>query len=203
MVTQIATIMFALGLFGAANAQSSWQEGTHYEVISEKASPNKQVKEVFSFWCPSCFNFESVAKQIKTNIPKDTQFIKAHVNFMGSSSAQAQNDATLGMLAARAMKQEELYNESLFNAIHQQRKSIAGLDDILAVFEAAGGDSQKLKKLASGFGIKSQVAKNNRLTRGVRSVPTFIVNEKFKAKFGRDMNPDQFVELIVWLTTQK
>jgi len=200
---RIFAILLAFGCITAASAQSSWQEGEHYEVISDKASQTKQVREVFSFWCPSCFNFEAVAKQIKSSIAKDTTFIKAHVNFMGSSTAQAQNDATLGMLAARAMKQEELYNEALFNAIHKDRKNITGLDDMLAVFSAAGGDSDKLKKLASSFGIKGQVAKNNKLTRGVTSVPSFIVNDKYKAKFGRNMTPDQFVELIMWLTTQK
>lgn len=196
-------LFLVFGCVATASAQSTWQEGEHYEVISDKASETKQVREVFSFWCPSCFNFEAVAKQIKSSIADDTKFIKAHVNFLGSSTAQAQNDATIGMLAARAMKQEELYNAALFNAIHKDRKDIAGLDDILAVFSAEGGDSEKLEKLASSFGIRGQVAKNDKLTRGVRSVPSFIVNDKYKAKFGRDMSPDQFVELIMWLTTQK
>ena len=187
----------------AVSAQTSWQEGEHFVVIGDKASQTKQVREVFSFWCPSCFNFESIAKQIKTNLTADTKFIKAHVNFMGSSSAQAQNDATLGMLAARAIGQEDLYNQALFNAIHKDRKNITGLEDILAVFSAAGGDSEKLKKLVSSFGIKTQVIKNNKLTQGVTSVPTFIVNDKYQAKYGRNMSPDKFVELIMWLTTQK
>lgn len=201
-VRAIAVLMM-FGFVAAASAQSTWQEGEHYEVIGDKVSQTKQVREVFSFWCPSCFNFEAVAKQIKSSLAKDTKFIKAHVNFMGSSSAQAQNDATLGMLAARAMKQEDLYNGALFNAIHKDRKNITGLDDMLAVFAAAGGDSKKLKKLASSFGIKTQIAKNNKLTRGVSSVPSFIVNDKYKAKFSRNMSPDQFVELIMWLTIQK
>ena len=200
---QIIAFLMVFGCVATASAQSVWQEGEHYEVISDKASQTKQVREVFSFWCPSCFNFEEVANQLKRTLPEDTEFIKAHVNFMGSSSAKAQNDATLGMLAARAMEQEDLFNKALFNAIHKERKNIEKLADIITVFNASGGDGERLKKLASSFGIKTQVVKNNKLTKGVSSVPTFIVNDKYQAKFGRSMSPDQFVELIIWLTTQK
>jgi thiol:disulfide interchange protein DsbA len=55
----------------------------------------------------------------------------------------------------------------------------------------------------SSFGIRSQVAKNDKIARGVRSVPTIIINEKYQAIFTRDMTPDQSVELISWLVKQK
>lgn len=185
-----------------ATAQSAWEEGTHYEVIADKKSETKKVREVFSFWCPHCFSFEPIVDQLKKSLTSDISFIKAHVNFMGSASLEAQDAATLGMLAAKAMKQDHIFNAALFSAIHRERKSINGMDDVVAIFSAAGGDATKLKQLSASFGIKGQVRKNNQLTRGVSSVPAFIINDKYQAQFTRDMTPDSFVQLILWLTEQ-
>lgn len=201
----IKHVIFALLLTmpAVASAQALWQEGTHYNVISEKASDDKRIREVFSFWCPACYSFEAIVIELKTKLPSDVAFTKAHVNFMGSTTPEIQSDATKAMIAAKAMKKEAEFNAALFDAIHKQRKNITGMDDILAVYAATGGDSATLGKMAKSFGVRSLVAKNNKLTRGVSSVPTFIVNDKYQAVFGRNMTPDQFIDLLLWLTTQK
>lgn len=184
-------------------AQERWQQDVHYSIINEQASPDKRIREVFSFWCPHCYTFESIAQQLKANLPKDVTFTKAHVNFMGSTSREAQKDATKAMLAANALKDADRFNQALFEAIHKQRKNITDMDDILEVYSAAGGDSKKLSKMAKSFGIRGLVSKNDKLTKGISSVPTFIVNDKYQAIFTRSMTPDQFIELLMWLTTQK
>lgn len=186
-----------------ASAQETWKEGEHYTVIRDQASDDKHILEVFSFWCPHCYTFESIAKELKTKIPADVTFTKAHVNFMGSTTKDAQNDATAAMLAATALDKEDMFNQALFEAIHKARKNVTGMDDILAVYASAGGDREELKKMAKSFGIRGQVSKNNKLTIGVSSVPTFIVNDKYQAIFTRDMTPDSFISLLLWLTTQK
>ncbi len=195
--------LFVATFFSAnAAAQSTWQEGTHYEVIAEKASAKPQVREVFSFWCPHCFTFEPVVEQIKQKLPSGMTFSKAHVNFMGAASREAQDDATKAMLAAKAMKADKIFNAALFSAIHRERKTISGMADIKQIFAAAGGDAEKLEKMTNSFGIKGLVSKNNKYTRGIPRVPAFIVNDKYKANFTRDMTPDVFVELILWLAKQ-
>jgi thiol:disulfide interchange protein DsbA len=186
-----------------ASAQSKWQEGTHYKVISEQASVRPKVQEIFSFWCPACNAFETIVPQIKRALPADIPFQKVHVNFNGSTSKDTQNDATAVMLAAKALKTDALFNKAFFNAIHQKRTRITSKADILDVYATTGADIAQLEKMMSSFGIRSQVAKNDKIARGVRSVPTIIINEKYQAIFTRDMTPDQSVELISWLVKQK
>lgn len=185
-----------------SQGQTTWQQGTHYEVIAEKASSDKNVREVFSFWCPHCFTFEPIAAQLKQSLPDNVKFTKAHVNFLGGASRDTQNAATSAMLSAKAMGQSALFNQALFKAIHTDGKTIASMADILAVFTAAGGDSAKLEKLTKSFGVRGQISRNNNLIRGVSRVPAFIVNGKYQATFTRDMTPTDFVNLINWLTTQ-
>lgn len=184
-------------------AQSKWQENTHYKVIAEQASARPKVQEVFSYWCPACNAFETIVPQIKKALPADVPFEKIHVNFNGSTTKQTQNDATAVMLAAKALKTDVQFNKALFNTIHQQRKPITSKSDLLGVYARAGGDVEKLEKMMTSFGIRSQAAKNDKIARGVRSVPTIIINEKYQAIFTRDMTPDQSVELISWLVKQK
>lgn len=184
-------------------AQTTWEEGVHYEVFSQKVSTTKNVREVFSFWCPHCFTFEPIAAQLKQKLPENVKFTKAHVNFLGGASTDTQNAATSAMLSAKAMGKSELFNQALFTAIHTNGKNISSMEDILGVFSAAGGDAAKLEKLTKSFGIRSKIKRNNALIRGIPSVPAFIVNDKYKAIFTRDMTPDNFVALVNWLTTQK
>ena len=184
-------------------AQVKWQENTHYKVIAEQASARPKVQEVFSYWCPACNAFETIVPQIKKALPAEVPFEKIHVNFNGSTTKQTQNDATAVMLAAKALKTDVQFNKALFNTIHQQRKPITSKSDILAVYATTGGDVAQLEKMLTSFGIRSQVAKNDKIARGERSVPTIIINEKYQAIFTRDMTPDQSVELISWLVKQK
>jgi thiol:disulfide interchange protein DsbA len=184
-------------------AQTKWQENTHYKVIAEKASAKPEVQEIFSYWCPACNAFETIVPQIKKALPANVSFEKVHVNFNGSTTKQTQNDVTAVMLAAKALKTDVQFNKALFNAIHQQRTPITSKADILAVYARTGADVAKLEKMMTSFGIRSQVAKNDKIARGVRSVPTVIINEKYQAIFTRDMTPDQSAELISWLVKQK
>lgn len=203
MFKYITSLIFTLFVTFNVLAQTPWVEDTHYKVIAENASNKPQVKEVFSFWCPHCYKFESIATQIKQSLPDGVSFKKVQVNFMRTATTETQNDATKALLSARAMDDEVRFNRALFEAIHRDRKPIAGMDDILAVYSAAGGDSGKMQKLSESFGIKGQVARNNSEATGVQSVPAFIVNEKYQAIFTPEMTPDHFVELIVWLSSQK
>jgi len=184
-------------------AQAKWQENTHYKVIAEQASAKPKVQKIFSYWCPACNSFETLVPQIKRALPADISFEEVHVNFNGSITKQTQNDATAVMLAAKALKTDVQFNKALFNTIHQKRTKIASKADILAVYAETGADTAKLEKMMTSFGIRNQIAKNDKIARGVRSVPTIIINEKYQAIFTRDMTPDQSVELISWLVKQK
>jgi thiol:disulfide interchange protein DsbA len=184
-------------------AQTKWQENTHYKIVAEKASSKPKVQEVFSYWCPACNAFELLVPQIKSALPANVRFEKVHVNFNGSASKDTQDNATAVMLAATALKTDAQFNKALFNAIHKQRIKITRKDDIFKVYAETGADLTKLEKMMASFGIRSQVAKNDKTARAVKSVPTLIINDKFQAIFSRDMTPEQYLELINWLLKQK
>ncbi|WP_100643788.1 thiol:disulfide interchange protein DsbA/DsbL [Alteromonas facilis] len=190
-----------------AFAQELWQEGTHYNVISDKASSKPIVKEFFSYWCPGCYRFEPLVKEMKKKLDKDTKFEKVHVNFMGFTTPAIQEEVTRGLMIARAVKQEEKLNDAIFDYIHKQRAQITGLSDVRNIFIINDVDAAEFDKLASSFGVNSMVQKNNKEIEKFRQhlarVPNFIINDKFQINITRDMTPDDIVDLVVWLSKQK
>jgi thiol:disulfide interchange protein DsbA len=203
----LSSLVLALMLSFQASAQVElWKEGTHYDVIAETASEKPMMKEYFSFWCPACFQFEPLVAQFKEKLSQDVQFTKVHVNFMGLTSRDIQNEATKAMMIARAMKEEHKYVGAIFNYIHVQRASITDLDDLKKIFVVNGADGEEFDKLAASFSVNSLVNRNNKnideFREHLTGVPTFIINEKFKPTFRNDMSVDDMINLVVWLSKQ-
>ena len=154
--------LFAFMIYSPLALSAQWQENVHYTVLDAPQTDGKEVTEFFSFWCGACYRTESMLPPLKKALSEDTTFKKVHVNFMGFTTPQTQNAATQAMIIARLYKQEEAMQTALFNAIHQQRKTISGLDDIKAVFVAAGMDAADFDKGATSFAANNLVKRNNR-----------------------------------------
>ena len=203
--------ILSLFLFSAfftlqACAVEQWKEGEHYVVINEEATAKPEIKEFFSFWCPHCYNFEPLVAQIKNKMDPEVKFEKVHVNFMGFTGPNVQNDATRAMMVGRSLKKELALNTAIFNKIHVQRRAVTGLDDLQQIFAENGVSAEEFTKMAKSFGVSSMLQKNNKAIeqyrRHIKGVPSFIVNGKYQAKFTRDMDNNDIVNLIVWLSKQ-
>lgn len=137
----------------------------------------------------------------------NVKFNKVHVNFMGFTGPDVQDDATKAMLIARAMKQEDAMNTAIFNYIHKQRASVTGLKDLRNIFVVNGVDGAEFDKLANSFGVNSMMRKNqqeiDKNRNYIKGVPSFIVNGKYQPTFTADMSLDDISDLIVWLSKQK
>ncbi|GAC21608.1 thiol:disulfide interchange protein DsbA/DsbL [Paraglaciecola arctica] len=190
-----------------ACAQEKWREDTHYKIISDKATEKKEVMEFFSFWCGHCFNFEPIVKNMKTKLADDVEFKKIHVNFMGFTSSAIQDDATKAMMVARELKKDDALIQAIFNYIHVSRSNIAGIKDLKNIFIVNGVEPEDFDKMMSSFGVNSRLKMNNKAVQEYRqyvtSVPNFIVNGKYQATFTKDMNQDDMVDLIVFLSNKK
>lgn len=204
----IAALAFGILLPLQACAQVElWQEGKHYTVISEEASAKPVVKEFFSFWCPGCYRYEPIVEQLKAGLPEGVKFTKIHVNFMGFTTADIQDQATKAMMIGRALKIEDKTNAAIFDYIHRQKATIGGMDDLRRIFIVNGVEPEKFDKAAKGFSINSLFTRNNKEVENFRSVitgvPNFIVNDKYQPVFTRDMSVDDYVALVGWLSQQK
>ena len=65
-----------LAFFSFCIQAADFKEGTHYTVLKAPHSKSQTVTEYFSFYCPHCFQFESVVKGLKAKLPKSAKFEK-------------------------------------------------------------------------------------------------------------------------------
>lgn len=201
---RLILVLFTITFTTAACAQARFVEGEHYRIIADSATEQREVTEFFSFWCPHCFNFEPLVAEMKKRLDDDVAFTKVHVNFMGFTGRDLQDDVTRAMLLGRAMKREQELNTAMFNYIHRQRAAITNMDDIRSIFTVNGVDAAEFDKKITSFTITSMLRKNNKTIdtyrKHVSGVPNFIVNGKYQAIFTRDMTPDDMIDLVVFLS---
>lgn len=183
---KIFGLLAALVFSTTAFAMGSYEEGTHYEVISETGTAKPEVKEFFSFYCPHCNAFEPVINSIEKSLPAGTQFKKYHVDFMGGATPEIQGMLTKTMILAKLKGKGHEVNAAIFKHIHVDRKPFANNSDIREVVVAAGLDGDVFDKAVDNFMVKSQAQimqkEQNDLSkrRVMNSVPTFIVNGRYK-----------------------
>jgi thiol:disulfide interchange protein DsbA len=187
---------------------NQYKEGLHYEVISERATKSPEITEFFSFYCPACNNMESVVTALKPLLNEDIKFKKTHVNFMGGYSEENQNMLSQALVTAEAMPEKDKLIAGIFNHIHGERKRINEVADVKDIFVAQGVDTTKFEKYYKSYGIRTKAAKmakeqSNYQGKGaLRSVPTFIVNGKYKLKYGGKTgisSPEDMAKLINFL----
>lgn len=198
-------VALMLPMFVFAN---NFEEGKHYEVISDRATKTPEINEFFSFYCPACNNMESIVADIKPLLNEGVKFKKTHVNFMGGRSKENQDMLSQALATAEALPEKDTLIAGLFNHIHGERKSINEVADIKDIFVAKGVDATKFDKYYKSFGVRTKAKKMEKQQQffngkgALKSVPTFIVNGKYKINYGREVgiaSAEDMAKLINYL----
>lgn len=173
-------------LLSFAVTAENFKEGVHYEVISDKATASAEIKEYFSFYCGTCYRYESLAKRFKEGAKKNGyEFKKSHVDFLRAASPQIQHMLTKAYVASEFLKKPAI-NDAIFNHIHQNRSVFTDESDVRQLFIANGVEGDKFDKIFNSFPVKAAAnqmrnSQNDLVSKGIlKGVPTFIINGKYK-----------------------
>ncbi|MDN2664763.1 thiol:disulfide interchange protein DsbA/DsbL [Psychromonas sp. 14N.309.X.WAT.B.A12] len=196
---KVFALLIGLFLLPLSVQAADFEEGTHYDVIKQTATDKPEVLEFFSFYCPHCFKFEPLMKNLEKELPADVAVKKSHVNFLGGAMA---DEVTKAYAAADLLDVKEEVTSIIFDQIHVQRKAINNEQDILDIFAKAGISEKEAKGALASFPVNGMAAqmKRNTETFKVRGVPTLIVNGKYKVNTGSVKSTQEFVELVKFLT---
>jgi thiol:disulfide interchange protein DsbA len=184
-----------------------WVEGTHYNIIADTLSEQKEIVEYFSFWCPACYRFEMLANEIKSQLDSDVKFRKVHVNFMSFTTPEIQEQATKAMLIGRSFDMEEPMNTAIFAHIHEQGQKIEGMADLKKLFKSYDISTIDFENTLNKAELAAAFTRNNdeidQFKEHLKGVPNIIVNGKYQAKFSREMTVEDIVDLVNWLSQQQ
>ncbi|ESP91821.1 MULTISPECIES: thiol:disulfide interchange protein DsbA/DsbL [Pseudoalteromonas] len=210
MLKSIKAALLALMLPLAANAMT-FEAGKHYEVIAERGTKKPEVTEYFSFYCPACNNFEGLIDQFKPKLDSGVKFKKSHVDFVGVRDPEHQKMIATALATAEVLPQKKQIVSAIFSHIHTKRGKFNELADIKDVFVAQGVDGAKFDKMYKSFSVRTKASKMARQQKQLQdkgalsSVPTFIVNGKYKLVLGRSSgitSPDDIAKLINYLASK-
>jgi thiol:disulfide interchange protein DsbA len=210
MLKLIKAAAIAMMLPMLANAAVQYEEGVHYEVVSERGTKKPEVTEYFSFYCPACNAFEPLIAEFKPKLAEGVKFKKSHVDFVGSRDPKIQKMMANALATAAVLPQKDAIVSALFTHIHTKRGKINELADIKDIFVSQGVDGETFDKLYKSFSVRtkaSRMARNQEQLQekgALSGVPTFIVNGKYKLllRESKTTTPEQISALINYLATK-
>jgi len=187
----------------SVEAESKYQAGLHYDVITpawEDNTDESVVYEFFSYMCPGCNGFEPIMQQLEEKISESQTIIRVPVAFYSQWEPHAKAYHALNI-----MGHLDQAHAALFAAIHQYKKPLRNIEDIAAWLSVSFAiDEQKFISTANSFAVDSQLRKDKQMAQimGIGGVPTLVVNGKYKPNFDQLKTSDNILELTQQLLGQ-
>lgn len=191
----------------AVPATRDWQLGSDYLLIDPRAPTTTgdkiEVVEVFSYACPHCAHFQPSIDELKSKLPKNTQFVLLPAVFNPQWEPFAR-----AFYTAKSMGVLDKTHQALFDALHRDHQQLYSIDALANIFYANYGvNPTTFLSTASSFVIESQLARGDQLVRayGASSTPTLIVNGKYRVEMSseRKIGPQEAIEIVLYLVQQE
>ena len=207
MYKKLIMVCFLILSFSGIASAVEFTEGDHYTVIKGEFTPQKEVREHFSFFCPHCFNQEPTMNDIKSSLSSDVAFIKNHVDGMPGQKPEIEKALTKALVTAEILKVKGTIVPAIFKYIHVNRAKFDSVKDIKNLFILNGVDSDQFDKTYNSFSVNMQAKKMVKKTaalrkQGIGSVPTLIINGKFMPVLTKIKSMDVYKELIAFLVNK-
>jgi thiol:disulfide interchange protein DsbA len=204
-----ASAGLSLALHGAARAQGSPREGTHYVRLGSPAPlslpAGKAVEVVEFFWygCPHCYAFEPALEAWVKRLPADVAFRQVPVSFTAPHQFHARlfyAMEEIGVLPALHRK--------VFNAVHQQGQRLNSEGDVAKFARDNGVDGDRLVQAMKGFSVSTKATRAKQLTDAYKidGVPAVGVQGRFytaASLAGSQERVLQVVDFLIQLARQR
>ena len=193
-----ALIVLVLSLFCSSAFSKDYQEGRHYELIEPLPTRNPEkieVIEFFWFGCGHCFSLEQLIKDWKSEVSSEVDFFRLPVVW----NAQTKTHAKL-FFATETLQVPEAI-QGIFSAIHYNRKMMLSDKEIIPFFQGYGIQEDKYLAATNSFGLKNNLRKAELFAfkYGIKGVPAFIVNGKYKVSATRELGTDELLNVVDFL----
>ncbi len=199
--TTSSTVQPALKLGGGTSrpATSSFKEGANYSKVvpaqPTTVGPGQvEVVEVFWYGCGHCFALDpAIESWRKQGKPGYVQFVRIPAMWNDTTRMHARLFYTAEALG----KLDELHSD-IFREINVKGNGLNTVANITAFFRERGVSPDDFQKAFSSFAVENKLQRADFLNRRYRieSVPTIIVNGKYRTDVGMAGGEPQLFKLI-------
>lgn len=194
LLALMASVVLSSSLYAA-----DFVENVHYEVLDQQQSENKEVVEYFSFYCPHCLAFETVANSLSKDLPRDVNFDKRSISFIGKNNMGVPISKSYAVM--KLLGKDQKLVPAMFHKMQRSGSPLQSVDELRIWFSEQGVskasfdstyNSSKAFELQRSYDEGFLKAKLN-------SVPSFIVNNKYLIILGSFKNYEEFLSLVEYL----
>lgn len=197
-------------------ANNAWAakfiEGKHYTIVAPNITDKSELREYFSYYCPTCRAYEPYLGEFAKVLPKGAVFNKVHVDFMPHTTPEIQRMLTKALVIAEKTGVDKPFSAAIFKYLQTDRAKIETVKDIRNIFVLQGGDGIQFDKGMRNFSILKKVKSDKKVqdklskARHMTGVPTMLVNGKYLIKAESLNNKNffgEYTELVAYLFTLK
>lgn len=173
----LSVLLLNLSMFAFAG---SYTEGEHYikldKPVKTITKEQIEVRELFWYYCPHCFNVEPVLNNWVKTLPNNAVFIRQPAVF----SDRWVNGAIFYYVLEQLGEVDRLHGK-LFDAIHLQKIAFTTQSDFVNWLSDHGIDKNKANNAFKSFSVRVKVNKSklNTVKYHTSGVPAIVVNGKY------------------------
>ena len=187
----IRTLLVFLTLSTAAVAAGG------YEVLKnpKKRADTERVEVLEYFWfgCPLCFAFEPTINDWAASKPDYVDFVREAPPLNPAWAPHSK-----AFYASQVLGVQEEFFEPFFNAIHKDKKRLTSPKAIAKFAGTLGIEEEKFLKTMNSFAVDAKIRRAMDLARaaGINSVPSVVINGKYKTSGSLAGSNDRVIEVI-------
>lgn len=216
MLKRFAALVFGLAVLPLAHAQALQYEAGKQYFLVEPPQPTTtgdkiEVLEVFSYACPACNAFQTIANKIKSELPPNAEMAYLPAAFRPDEDWPVFQRA---FYAAQALGLVEKTHDAMFDAVwkegslkitdpvtHKIVQPMPTIDDVAKFYAKYGVKAEDFVGTANSFAVNAKIKRADAQVKalGVDSTPTIVVNGKYRLTSQSAGGWDKVPALVTYL----
>jgi len=216
MLKRFVAVLFGLAVLPLAHAQAlQYEAGKQYFLVEPPqpttTSDKVEVLEVFSYACPACNAFQTVANKIKSDLPKNAEMAYLPAAFRTDEDWPVFQRA---FFAAQSLGLVEKTHDAMFDAVwkegslrisdpvtHKLVQPLPTIEDVAKFYAKYGVKAEDFVATANSFAVNAKIKRADAQVKayGVDSTPTIIVNGKYRLNAQSAGGWDKVPALVTYL----
>jgi len=166
--------------FSSVIFAETFTEGEHYialdKPVKTTVADKVEVRELFWYYCPHCFNVEPILSNWVKKLPNNTTFIRQPAVF----SDRWINGAIFYYVLEQLDEVDRLHGK-LFEAIHLKKRAFVDQEDFVEWLVEHGVDNNVANSAFKSFSVRIKVNKSklNTVKYHTSGVPVLVINGKY------------------------
>ncbi|MGF1546926.1 MAG: thiol:disulfide interchange protein DsbA/DsbL [Thiotrichales bacterium] len=181
----------------------AFEEGTHFEVLTNPvATPDNKLEVIEFFWygCPHCYRIEPHVKQWLESAGSDVRVVRMPgvLNPGWALLARA-------YYAAEALGVLDKVHEPIFQVIHDQGRRLGSEEAVIQLVSGLGVEGAAFRDAMRSMGVDSKVRRSMELANNFRltGVPAFVVAGKYRVINSGAANYQEMFQIVDFLLARE